>query len=259
MKTHYVKVIEIKREEFDHGGTKNKAILASSGDIILLLSQDVLPIRSDYIEELITPLIQDERIAASSGRQIAYDSASLREKLVRQFNYKNYSFVRDKSDLSKLGIKTFFLSDCCSAYRREAIDSVGLYNEPNLICCDMILAAKLVYAGYKIAYTAEAEVYHSHDYSIVTQYKRNFDTGAEIAINGHLFGNVEIKSEGVKLVKFVLKELVKKGHFIMGIHFCVDCVARLKGHNDGIHYRRYSKEQIKKRSLNLSFWDKISW
>ncbi len=253
-----VKVIEVKRESFDHAGTRNQAIQASTGDIILMLSQDVTPIHKDYIEKLISPLLIDENIAACSGRQIAYPDATLREKLVRQFNYKSYSFIRSKTDISAMGIKTFYLSDCCSAYRRKQIDSVGMYQAPTLICSDMILAAKLIFAGYKIAYAAKAEVYHSHDYSLIKQYKRNFDIGAEIEINKALFTNVSTTQEGMKLTKYVLSELLKRGHIIMGIYFCIDCLARYIGHYDGRHYRRYNLNQVKRLSMNTNYWEKTN-
>ena len=163
-------------------GTRNQAILASSGDIILMLSQDVTPIHNDYVERLIQLLLDDEKCAACSGRQIAYDNASMREKLVREFNYKDYSFVRDRSSLKDLGIKTFFMSDSCGAYKRNCIEEVGMYDTPCLASEDMLLAAKLISAGYSIAYCAEASVFHSHDYSLKTIYKRYFDTGVVMNI-----------------------------------------------------------------------------
>ena len=52
-KYELIKVIEINRNDFDHGGTRNQAILASTGDIILMLSQDVMPISNNYIQNLI--------------------------------------------------------------------------------------------------------------------------------------------------------------------------------------------------------------
>lgn len=258
-KHNNVKVIEIKREDFDHGGTRNKAIDASIGDIVLMLSQDVTPIQEDYIEKLISPIINDNSIAACSGRQIAYPDATLREKLVRQFNYKDYSFVRDISDVDKLGIKAFFLSDCCSAYRREYIEFVGKYQTPALICSDMILTAKLIAAGYKIAYVAEAEVYHSHDYSLKKQYKRNFDTGVDIANNEQLFKNADATSEGIKMTKYVLWNLLKKGHLLMAAYFCIDCVVRFKAHRDGKSWRKIPKEKIVSRTTNLNYWKKIGY
>lgn len=249
-----VKVIGVKHTDYDYSGSCNKGILACAGSIVLTLSQDVMPIENDYIEKLIKPLFDDERIAACSGRQIAYEDASLREKLTRNFNYKSVSFVRDKSDLAELGIKAYFFSSSCSAYKKSALLKIGMFEEPSLACPDMIVASKLFDSGYRIAYAAEAKVYHSHDYSLKKQYARNFDSGADLAINSRYFGNVKAESEGIKMVKYVLKELLKKGHFIMAVYYCLDCAAKLFGHRAGKRYKKLSDKQILKRTANKNYW-----
>lgn len=251
-----IKVIEIKRKDFDHGGTRNQAIFASSGDIILMLSQDVTPIHHDYVEKLIQPLFDDEKCAACSGRQIAYDSASVREKLIREFNYKDYSFVRDKSSLKDLGIKTFFMSDSCVAYKRSYIERVGFYDAPCLASEDMLLAAKLISAGYSIAYCAEASVFHSHDYSLKTIYKRYFDTGVVMNIEINVFKEIKCESEGIKLAKYVLPKLLLHGHFGNAVLFCIDGFIRLKAHRNGKNWTRLSKEKILMRTSNPEYFRK---
>ena len=42
---------------------------------------------------------------------------------------------------------------------------------------DMIFAGKVILAGGAVAYCAEARVIHSHNYSGIMQFKRNFDLG----------------------------------------------------------------------------------
>ena len=249
-----IKVIEINRKDFDHGGTRNKAVLASLGDIILMLSQDVTPIYSDYIEKLIQPLFKDEKCAACSGRQIAYPNASLTEKLTREFNYKSQSFSWNKFDMNKLGIKSFFLSDCCAAYKKKAIESVAGYKQPCIANEDMILVSKLLNAGYNIAYAADAEVFHSHDYSLKKQYKRNFDIGAGIDIDKEYFEGVKAESEGIKFAKYVLKRLIKQVHVIMALNFCLNCIVRYIAHRDGKNWHRLSSKSIAKRTSNINYW-----
>ena len=258
-KDEKVKVIEIRREDFDHGGTRNQAVEASSGDIVLMLSQDVTPIHEDYIEKLIHPLLIDEKCAACSGRQIAYEDASLREKLVRSFNYKPDSFSWNKSDMPRMGIKSFFVSDCCAAYKKSAIANVGMYKDPSIANEDMILVSKLLDAGYVIAYAADAEVYHSHDYTLKKQYKRNFDIGAGMEIDKVYFKNVTAEAEGTRLLKYVLSGLLRHGHFIMAAHFCIDCVVRFKAHRDGKKWYKLPKSKLTDRTSNLAYWKKTGY
>ena len=42
---------------------------------------------------------------------------------------------------------------------------------------DTIAAAKLLHLRHSIAYVAEAEVYHSHNYSLSQEFQRHFDIG----------------------------------------------------------------------------------
>lgn len=41
----------------------------------------------------------------------------------------------------------------------------------------MFMAARMIQAGYKIAYCAEASVRHSHNYTPKQEFQRYFDTG----------------------------------------------------------------------------------
>lgn len=41
----------------------------------------------------------------------------------------------------------------------------------------MYFAAQAVITGYKVAYVSEARVRHSHNYSVMEEFKRYFDIG----------------------------------------------------------------------------------
>ncbi|MCR3817138.1 glycosyltransferase family 2 protein, partial [Pseudomonas aeruginosa] len=42
---------------------------------------------------------------------------------------------------------------------------------------DAYVAARLLQAGYAVRYAASAEVYHSHDYRLLEEFRRYFDIG----------------------------------------------------------------------------------
>lgn len=58
----------------------------------------------------------------------------------------------------------------------------------------MIYAAKAVEAGYSIAYAADAEVVHSHNYTNGQQFHRNFDLGVSQAEHPEVFGGVSLRN-----------------------------------------------------------------
>jgi rhamnosyltransferase len=97
----------------------------------------------------------------------------------------------------------------------------------------MFFAAKAIRNGYRVAYAAEALVYHSHNFSLKEQYQRNYIQGYEIERHRPLLGEVNQESEGMKLVQFVSSGLLKKGQFVSFVHFGLDCCARLLGSKGG--------------------------
>src|SRR5208282_5712761 len=56
------KVAIVQRSDFDHGATRNFGILQTSGDIVVFLTQDVVPAGRDTMERLIAPFYADELV-----------------------------------------------------------------------------------------------------------------------------------------------------------------------------------------------------
>ncbi|MCQ2120474.1 MAG: glycosyltransferase [Fibrobacter sp.] len=249
-----VTVLNVERRNFNHGGTRDVAFQKTTGDIILCLTQDALPVDENYAANLIAPFAEDENVAMSSGRQIARDDAPLTEKLNREFNYPEHTFVRSKEDLPCLGVKTFFSSDCCSAYRRTAYNAIGGFDKDILVNEDMKIAAQFIFSGYKIAYVGSAGVLHSHNYSLWQQFTRNFDVAAFMKMNNDLFGSVSAASEGVKMVKWIIKRLLKGGHLFSAVYYVVECATKLLANKLGSRYKSLSKKNRIRFALNKNYW-----
>ncbi len=234
-----IKLIQIKRSEFDHGKTRDSALRESTGDIVVFLTQDAIPANEDMIGNLVAPF-SDDSIAISTGRQIAKQNASRMERLIREFNYPEKGYIRTKADIPNMGIKTFFSSDVCAAYRKSTYLELGGFEFPIKTNEDMLFAAKAINAGYGISYTADALVYHSHNFSLKEQYRRNYVQGYEIEKHKELLCNVSQENEGKKLVKHVSGKLLKGCHLISFVHFGFDCCARYLGSKAG--RKAYLKE-----------------
>ena len=231
-----VRVISIQRDDFNHGGTRDMAFRASIGDVVLFLSQDVVIRDETYIETLIQATLQDG-VACAFGRQVARADAPTYEKYVREFNYPANSSLHGADDVAKLGIKAFFLSDVCSAYRRDAYLAVGGFDHPVLTNEDMLISAKFLNAGYQIAYCSEAVVFHSHHYTWKQEYARNFLIGQVLYQYRERFSGVKAGYEGLRLVVFVLHQLLKRGAIGSCLTFCYLCSAKLLGNRKGYRKR----------------------
>lgn len=227
-----VRLLQIDRQDFNHGTTRDKALRESSGDFVCFLTQDAVPVSYDYLKRLIAPMVDDSDIALVSGRQLPKADARRFEQLVRGFNYPDSPSVRSKCDLEKLGIKTFFASDACSAYRRIAYLECGGFDHVNTNE-DMLMAAKFIASGMKVAYEPHAEVFHSHNLTPAQQFARNRAVGFFLETHADDLMHASEIGEGGRLVKAVSSQLLREGNLVEFIAFGVDCCARLLGNRAG--------------------------
>lgn len=227
-----VRLLEIDRQDFNHGTTRDMALNESSGDFVCFLTQDAVPVSDDYLKRLVAPMVEDSNIALVSGRQLPKANARRFEQLVRDFNYPDTPSVRSKGDLKKFGIKTFFASDTCSAYRRSAYLECGGFDHVNTNE-DMLMAAKFIASGMKVAYEPRAEVYHSHNLTPSQQFARNRAVGFFLETHADDLMQASEIGEGGRLVKAVSSQLLREGNLVEFIAFGVDCCARLLGNRAG--------------------------
>lgn len=227
-----VRLLEIDRQDFNHGTTRDMALNESSGDFVCFLTQDAVPVSDDYLKRLVAPMVEDSNIALVSGRQLPKANARRFEQLVRDFNYPDTPSVRSKGDLEKYGIKTFFASDTCSAYRRTAYLECGGFDHVNTNE-DMLMAAKFIASGMKVAYEPRAEVYHSHNLTPSQQFARNRAVGFFLETHADDLMQASEIGEGGRLVKAVSSQLLREGNLVEFIAFGVDCCARLLGNRAG--------------------------
>lgn len=227
-----VRLLQIDRQDFNHGTTRDKALRESSGDFVCFLTQDAVPVSDDYLKRLVAPMVDDSDIALVSGRQLPKADARRFEQLVRGFNYPDSPSVRSKCDLEKLGIKTFFASDACSAYRRIAYLECGGFDHVNTNE-DMLMAAKFIASGMKVAYEPHAEVFHSHNLTPAQQFARNRAVGFFLETHADDLMQASEIGEGGRLVKAVSSQLLREGNLVEFIAFGVDCCARLLGNRAG--------------------------
>lgn len=228
----WVDFVRIERNKFNHGSTRDMALKRTAGDFVCFLTQDAVPASSHYLERLVEPLLADNSVALVSGRQLPKADARRFEQLVRDFNYPDSPSIRSKCDIEKFGIKTFFASDTCSAYRRTAYLECGGFERVNTNE-DMLMAAKFIGSGLKVAYEPRAEVFHSHNLTPSQQFARNRAVGFFLETHEDDLMYASEIGEGGRLVKAVSTQLLREGNLVEFIAFGVDCCARLLGNRAG--------------------------
>lgn len=201
------RLLVIPRREFNHGATRERARRELGTDIVVLLTQDVIP-EPGFLAPLVEP-IRTGQAAVSYARQLPHTGADFFEAFPREFNYPAESNLRGIEDTAKHGVYTFFCSDSCAAYDNAALDGIGGF-QSILTNEDYFAVARLLQGGKRISYTAESRVQHSHRYTLGEEFRRYFDTGYVRAENpwvNQLAGHAE--GRGAAFAREMLGRLLR--------------------------------------------------
>ncbi len=252
-----VLVHHITQEEFDHGRTRNQARSFCDADteIIVYMTQDAIPADAQMIAALVEPLMEHDA-DISYARQIPAEKADVAECFTRAFNYPDQSQMKQKDDLGTMGIKTYFCSNVCAAYKRRTFEHYGTFEDKTIFNEDMIFAAKVIDNGGTVAYAAGAKVIHSHHYSNMQQLKRNFDLAVSQVEHPEVFQKVSSESEGVRYVKAAYVYFRNARKTLRIIPFVITCVYKYIGFWLGHRYRKLSDTFIMRCTMNQNYWRK---
>lgn len=242
----------VKAEEYDHGGTRNLAARMSKADILVFMTQDAVP-EDEYLLENLTANLTEET-AAAYARQLPEENCRFLERYTRSFNYGAASRLKTGEDLPILGIKTYFCSNVCAAYRKDIYEQLGGFEKKTIFNEDMIFAAGLIRAGYAIAYEAEARVIHSHNYSARQQFQRNFDLAVSQAQHPEIFKEVPSENEGIRLVKSTTGYLLRSKKAYLIPQLIWQSGWKYLGYLLGKHYRSLPKRVVRFCSMNKKYW-----
>lgn len=247
-------VQHLSREAFDHGGTRHRGILLSDADVCLCMTQDAIPYDRKLTGKLVEAVSSSDRIAAAYARQLPAADCGPVERYTRQFNYPEQSRIKGKEDLEELGIKTYFCSNVCAAYVRERYFALGGFTRKTIFNEDMIFAGHAVQEGYQIAYAADAQVIHSHNYTAMEQLHRNFDLAVSQADHPEVFAGVRSEGEGIRLVKQTAAWLVKTGRFWLVPDLVVKSGFKYAGYLLGKNYRKLPRPVVLWLTMNRAYW-----
>jgi len=177
-----VRVVQIPPESFNHGETRNLGAKSASPDseFVVFLSHDALPANSSWLKCLVSPLLNDPQVAGAFSRHIPRPGANgsvIRQlvqltqsggskRLVKMMPASEEEFETNKFYL-------VFFSNTSSVLRKSAWEK---YPFPKAdFAEDALWSEQVLRAGYKIVFEPESVIKHSHNYSLVEQFRQNVD------------------------------------------------------------------------------------
>ena len=221
---------------------------------MIFLTQDVLLHDDETFAELVKIFSEDELVGVCYGRQLPHENATFEAKFLRAFNYPAGSQLRTVEDAKILGIKAAVNSNSFAAYRVKFLLEVGGFPSRVILSEDMFVAAKMLLAGYKIFYNAQAKVYHSHNYTAAEEFHRYFDIGVFHARESWIrknFGSAEGAGK-----KFVIKKFwaILKDNPIKIFSAIFRDAAKFFGYRLGLAEKILPKSFCKVLSMNKNYW-----
>jgi rhamnosyltransferase len=249
------KVLRIARKEFNHGATRQLAAESvPEAEILIYLTQDAILADPNAISNLLEAF-SDPKVAAAFGRQLPRLGATPIEAHTRLFNYPQHSSIRTLESRTHLGFKSIFISNSFAAYRREVLSAVGGFPKDVIFGEDTVVAAKLLLSGWKIAYVAEAQAFHSHRYSWKQEFKRYFDIGVLHSRESWLlkeFGGAG--GEGTRFVRSELSYIWPKYWWLIPSAL-IRTALKLTGYKLGRIESRLSLNWKRRLSMHHHFWN----
>ena len=248
-------IISIDADSFDHAGTRSRMARAAHGDVVVFLTHDAILADDRALGALVAALLQKDDIGCAYGRQIAAPSASTGARFLRNFNYPPFSEIRSFADRGRLGFATFFCSNSFAAWRKSALEKIGWFGDSAIFGEDALAAARLLEAGFRLAYAAEARVEHSHNYTFLEEFRRSFDIGVFHAREDWLlaaFGGPAGRGK-----HFILKqsgELFRAGKIGTLVATLCHNGAKAWGYLLGRRYRFIPRRLCRLFSMNRRWW-----
>jgi len=175
------RLVSLGAASFNHGTTRNAGVESCGGDLIVLIVQDAVPADANWLAELTRPFGEDARIAGTFARQVplAHASGVARRNLEgwvaaraepRTVGPLQADEFRALRPIERLDLCAF--DNVCSCIRRDVWQRHRFNRVP--IAEDLEWARDVLLDGWKLAYTPAACVRHSHDRSVVYEWRRTY-------------------------------------------------------------------------------------
>lgn len=250
-----ISIFNINKEDFDHGATRDYGAALSDADFIVLMSQDAVPLDKRMLEHLIEPF-EDPVIAASYARQFPAKDADVLEKFTKQYFYPAVSKVKSGADIKDMGMHTYDCSNTCAAYRKSIYNELGgfvvraIYNE------DVLMAAKIINAGYKVAYQAQARVRNNNVHTNMQTFQRSFDLGVSVRQFRTFFKVTKSGLDSLDRIEKTTKYLIRTGKAYYLPRMYIKEMLDWLGYTAGYNYEKIPNLLVKKFSSNKDFWNR---
>ena len=160
----------IDRARFSHSGTRNQLARGASGELLLFLSQDALPVGTDFLERLVECFDADPTLAGATARVLPHgtDDALTRRTVLEapEAGAQPLSWAGPANESE--GSPRF--NNVAGMIRGSVMREVPFpdvsFGE------DSAWASQVIAQGWRVAFVADAVVRHAHRYTPSQAFRR---------------------------------------------------------------------------------------
>ena len=162
----------LSKENLGYAGGNNWGIRHAKGDYILILNNDT-EVTPSLINRLLEPFYQDKTIGACSPKVKFFD----RPEIIQYAGFEPMHYFTGRTATIGEGQKdegqydtaryTNAAHGCAMMVKREVLEKTGRFAERFFLYYeDWDLSARIIRAGYRIWYAADATIYHKESVSV---------------------------------------------------------------------------------------------
>lgn len=182
-KINNLRVIRIKKIDFNHGLTRNFAARKAKGKYICFFSQDAIPVSNSILKFYLEDFRISSKVVAIFGEHIPYDDSPFIQKLDVLCQWEKINRYTDKN-----GILVQTLSNPFIPYTEEnralwyaLSDTAACYSKSFLLSHpfpatnygeDLLIGKEIIEKGFSKIYDRRCSVIHSHKFNIHQYYER---------------------------------------------------------------------------------------
>lgn len=180
-KSYTKNVFQISPKDFHHAKTRNLGAERATGDFLLFMVQDAIPVGNQWLYKLFTP-IQQGIVSAVTTKQLPRSDADLFASWGYWAHYKYLGYDRDHIRDSSI-FKNFDELDIKAKRAIASLDSVCLgikktifdvYRFKTNYAEDLELGIRLIKGGHALMFQSSNAVIHSHNRPAMYFFKRSY-------------------------------------------------------------------------------------
>lgn len=170
-------------EPFNFSKKCNLGVLESTGDMVVLLNDDILAVGQGWLEQLVAPLL--EKDVGITGARLLFEDRTLQHAGLaycrghyHQAFYRTDSYEPGPYGLLDLNRECSGVTAACCAVRRETFHEVGGLTEMLPASFnDVDFSLKVIDAGYRVLWICDIEMFHFESRSrdpVVREWENEF-------------------------------------------------------------------------------------